>query len=407
MSRLRRPISIPSHLMRVVFLGHSAGRTGAPMLLLELQRWLAEAGGVEIRTLLKSDGALLEEFAKLGRVEMAPGATPSSTPSRLRRWSNRIAGRDLWAAREARRRLGDLRAWRPDLIYANTVSTWAEIEWLIPLGVPVLWHVHELSFLIRHTVGTERLKKLTPSIGRFVAASEAVGRALTQEFSVPEGQVAVLHEFIRLPQWTEDQIRERRRDLRASMGLPDHAFLVGGCGTTDWRKGADLFTVIAQRFREMSPKTSAAFLWVGGGDARTDAQHRFAVARAGLTDYCRFIGETNQPMDYLAAIDVFAMVSREDPFPLVMLEAGGIGVPTVCWADSGGAPEYVETDAGIIVPYLSVDRFANALQELRCDETRRKRMGARASSKVRERYTLERQAPRLRAEMDRLRDSRR
>ncbi|MBL9136099.1 MAG: glycosyltransferase family 4 protein [Verrucomicrobiales bacterium] len=389
--------------MRVVFLGHSAGRTGAPMLLLELQRWLAQAGGTEIRTLLKSEGALLEEYAKLGPVGITPGGTrTASTPRRARRWLNRIAGRDLWAAREARRQFQELRAWRPDMIYANTVSTWNEIEWLAPLGVPVLWHVHELSFLIRHSVGAERLKRLTPSIGRFVAASQAVGRALTQEFSVPENQVTVLHEFIRPPQWTEDQIQERRRDLRASMGLPDHAFLVGGCGTTDWRKGVDLFTVIAQRFREMSSQTAAAFLWVGSGDARTDAQHRFTAARAGLSDYCRFIGETNQPMDYLAAIDVFAMVSREDPFPLVMLEAGGLGVPTVCWADSGGAPEYVEADAGIIVPYLSVDRFANALQELRRDETRRRSMGARASAKVRERYTLERQAPRLRAEMDRL-----
>jgi glycosyltransferase involved in cell wall biosynthesis len=111
-------------------------------------------------------------------------------------------------------------------------------------------------------------------------------------------------------------------------------------------------------------------------------------------------------MDYLAAIDVFAMVSREDPFPLVMLEAGSLGVPTVCWADSGGAPEFVETDAGIVVPYLSVDRFANALQELRSDDTRRGRMGARASTKVMDRYTLEQQAPRLREAMDQLRLSR-
>ncbi|MCC7377369.1 MAG: glycosyltransferase family 4 protein [Verrucomicrobiales bacterium] len=390
--------------MRVLFLGHSAGRTGAPVLLLEFQRWLAQTGGVEFRTVLSAGGALESNYAELGPVSLAPeAAAKASQPGRARGILHRVVGRDLWSDGEARRLFNELRAWKPDLIYANTVSTWGELEWLAPLEVPVLWHVHELSFVIRHTVGTDRLKRLAPAIGRFIGASNAVGLALTREFGIPEDRVAVLHESIRPAPWPDDRIQERRRDLRASMGLPDHAFLVGGCGTTDWRKGVDLFTVIAQRFREMSPKTPAAFVWVGGGDERTDAQHRFTAARAGLSDYCRFIGETNQPMDYLAAIDVFAMVSREDPFPLVMLEAGSFGVPTVCWADSGGAPEFVEADAGIVVPYLSVDRFANALQELRSDDTRRGRMGARAAAKVRDRFTLDQQAPRLRAEMDRLR----
>ena len=49
---------------------------------------------------------------------------------------------------------------------------------------------------------------------------------------------------------------------------------------------------------------------------------------------------TAEVHDNYAAMDVFALTSREDPFPLVMLEAGGHGLPTVCFAGAGGAEEF-------------------------------------------------------------------
>ena len=48
----------------------------------------------------------------------------------------------------------------------------------------------------------------------------------------------------------------------------------------------------------------------------------------------------------------------EDPFPLVMLEAAALATPTVCFLGNGGAPEFVEEDAGICVPSGNVEALA-------------------------------------------------
>jgi glycosyltransferase involved in cell wall biosynthesis len=78
-----------------------------------------------------------------------------------------------------------------------------------------------------------------------------------------------------------------------------------------------------------------------------------------------------------------------------MLEAGAEGVPVVCFADSGGAAEFVRDDAGLIAPYLDVPAFADCVQRLREAPELRRRCGAVAARRVRAEYSLEAQAPRL------------
>jgi glycosyltransferase involved in cell wall biosynthesis len=94
-------------------------------------------------------------------------------------------------------------------------------------------------------------------------------------------------------------------------------------------------------------------------------------------------------------MDVFALPSREDPFPLVMLEAATHGLPTVCFAQAGGAPEFVGADAGVVVPYLDVDAFAAACAALRDDPARRTALGLEARRRVGAEHGVETQGPKL------------
>jgi glycosyltransferase involved in cell wall biosynthesis len=67
----------------------------------------------------------------------------------------------------------------------------------------------------------------------------------------------------------------------------------------------------------------------------------------------------------------------------------------VCFQDSGGAPEFVEQDAGICVPYGNVAMMAEALLDLIGDESKRSSMGICAQRKVINNYTLDTQAPKI------------
>jgi glycosyltransferase involved in cell wall biosynthesis len=99
--------------------------------------------------------------------------------------------------------------------------------------------------------------------------------------------------------------------------------------------------------------------------------------------------------DYFAAMDVFVLPSREDPFPLVCLEAAAAGRPIVCFENAGGMPEFVEDDCGFVVPYMDIEAFAERLTRLIDDSQLRTRMGEAARNKVRSRHNVAVAAPLL------------
>jgi glycosyltransferase involved in cell wall biosynthesis len=185
--------------------------------------------------------------------------------------------------------------------------------------------------------------------------------------------------------------------ILAAFGWPRDSFVVGACGGPGWRKGSDLYLQIACRLHRSHGAAAMRFLWVGGGAGADAEALQFAhdLHALGLERVCERVASTADVDAYYCAMDVFALTSREDPFPLVMLEAGLHGLPTVCFAGAGGGPEFVAADAGIVVPYLDLDRFADAVKALREDPTKRKTLGEGARRKVRQHHGVETQGPKL------------
>jgi glycosyltransferase involved in cell wall biosynthesis len=136
-------------------------------------------------------------------------------------------------------------------------------------------------------------------------------------------------------------------------------------------------------------------MWVGGEASEPSAiEFDHEVRALGLEGRCVRVPSTAEVMEFYAGMDIFALTSREDPFPLVMLEAGACGVPVVCFDQTGGGPEFVAHDAGLIAPYLDLPTFADHLEKLLHDRELRKRFGEAASKRALE-FTVETQAPKL------------
>ncbi|OWY63397.1 hypothetical protein B7486_53340, partial [cyanobacterium TDX16] len=58
--------------LRVLVLGHGAERTGPPVYLLRVGRWLRDHGDVQLEVVLLDDGPLLEDLRELGPVTVLP-----------------------------------------------------------------------------------------------------------------------------------------------------------------------------------------------------------------------------------------------------------------------------------------------------------------------------------------------
>lgn len=366
---------------KVLFISHNAGRNGAPLMLLNLLRRLREQTDFEIEILLREPGPLQEDFAALAPTfvfRFRPGNALSAA------LCDHLPGAGAFFATRHRRRL--VRHFHNTgirLIYANTITNGDILEALAPLGCAVITHVHELEGWIRQA-GADNLRQVMSRTSQYIAASGACKDNLIERHGLDHARIEVVHSFIPTPSPAADPGK-----IRAALGIPPDAFVILGSGHEGWKKGKDLFVQLAGKVgRELSGRM-AHFIWVGGWETpREQAAIDKMIQEAGLAETVHFVGQVDNPLDYFAAGDIFALVSREDTFPLVCLEAAALGKPILCFAGSGGMPEFVETDAGCIVPHLDLETMSEKIALLASDAAARNRLGARAAEKALNDYDL-------------------
>ena len=377
---------------KVLFVCHSAARTGAPLVLLQLMRWLKVNTDWELETAIANDhdGELAKEFAALGPIHCLSSQQPQQ--SRLIR--------KLRHYFRNRRRVDDkgglsrrLQNRTFDLVYSNTITNGFYLERLLgKSAVPVLTHVHELNYWIDQC-GKKNMESVLRQTSHFIAASHAVRDNLIQRYQVPGDKVAVVHEFV-AP--LEPPTQESVGDVRRELGLLDSDFCIGGSGSDFWRKGHDLVPQLLGAVQRMLPLRRVVFLWIGReGNAIEAYQLKFELDVMKLS--CQYIctGHVSNPLHYFAAMDVFAMLSRDDPFPLVCLEAGLSRMPIVCFKNSGGVPELLQDECGLVVDYLNVDQFASVIRSLAEDQARSKQLGESLRQRILDNFLPEHTCPAL------------
>ncbi len=355
---------------KVLFISHDAQPHGAQILVLHLVRWIAANTGIRPHVLLKRDGPLRSEFAAVAPTTVM---NPGDVDGLLRL----------------------CRSEQIDLIYSNTVVNGEVLEALAPLECPVITHVHELGYWISYRSGAVNNAQVVRHTNHFIAASNAVATCLQDILHVTPEMMSVVHEFVPTRLESFDAATARKR-TREHFSIPPESFVVGGSGTTDWRKSPDLFIQMARDLKARPIGRPVHFLWVGGDNVGPEfgmLQHD--VRRLGLEGIIHFTGHVEKPLELFAAFDVFALTSREDPYPLVVLEAAALGLPILAFEHSGGIPEFVEEDAGFVVPYIDTRAMAERASLLASDPALRSRLGSQGREKVRKRHDVGVSAPRI------------
>ena len=369
----------------MLFISHSAGRTGAPIVLLNALRWLKANSALSFEVLVREDGVLRAEFESIAPTQVLAKA---STDSYIGKLAQRLGMQRGPTDEDLLDKLTTAyRGKGIDLVYANTITLGRELEALSQLHCPVVTHVHELAHWIEKC-GQGNLARVRKYSHQYVAASRAVASYLVGNLGFSPEDISVVHEFVPVAEIEQRAVDSQQ--IRASLRIPNHAFVVAGSGFETWRKGKDLFVELAKEVTRRCPDIACFFLWVGGWESsKTERNINRQIHHCGLSDRVFFVGEVDNPLDYFAASDVFAMVSREDPFPLVCLEAAALGKPVLCFADAGGMPEFVEDDAGYIVKNLDVVEMADRILQLAKDPELNKNLGKCAHQKVRARHDVE------------------
>jgi glycosyltransferase involved in cell wall biosynthesis len=384
---------------RILFVGHDATRSGAPMMLLHLLRWLRRNTDWAISLALPTDGPLVAAYrAEVPTTVCALRPLGLSVPARV---AGRVRSRLGIAAVARRWRRAAARAALPggafDLVYCNSVAAVGLLDRFGPFACPVVMHVHELEYVLRHmTWVTDALFLMRRHATRYIACADAVADNLVANHGVRRASVSTAYEFVDATAPQGSLPPAERASLLAGAGLPPNAAVVGIVGTVEWRKGADLLVPLAHAVRHRAGGRRICFVWVGGGRPEAVGRVEFDAAVAGLTDDVRLVGPSDRVADWCRCFDAFALLSREDPLPLAALEAGAAGVPVVCFRGGGGTPAFVRDDAGRAVPFLDVAAFADAIVEVVTTPSLRDQLGRVAADRVRALHDLTVVAPRIR-----------
>ncbi|MCM2493743.1 glycosyltransferase family 4 protein [Burkholderia glumae] len=353
--------------VRALVLDQSGVLGGAELSLLEfLTHWRGSAN-----VLLFDDGPFHAALAEAGVDVTVLRSRGLDGVRKQGGVSLRAAGGLVSLVREAVRRARDV-----DVIYANTQRAMVVGALAGRLArKPVVWHLRDIvsdaHFGAKQLFAIRRCAKL--GVTRVIANSNASAQAYLALTGGAQESVDVVFNGIDAAPF-EALEAVPRATLRARLGLPEHAWLVGSFSRLARWKGQHLLLEAATRDPDLHVVLVGAPLF---GEDEYAAELQDLVAQRGLGDRVIFAGFQRDVASWMKAVDVVAHTSiTPEPFGRVIVE-GMLARRPVVAARAGGVVEIIDDGVnGLLCEPGDAASLSAALAALRRDPARRERLVA-------------------------------
>ncbi len=347
--------------MRVLLVITRGEPGGAQVHVLDLIRGLLHQ--VDFSVAVGDDPFLPEELCRMGvPVHILPDLRREVAPTA-----------DLRALASLR---GLVRAFRPHLVHTHSTkagllgraAAWKE-------GVTAIHTAHAWSF--SDGLSRRRIAFAVPvevlagrATRRFVVVSEADRRIAMRYRVASPDKIRVVHNGVTDTAWraTPDAPGVPTVVMVARMAAPkDHLLLLRALARV---------------------RVPYRLLLVGDGPERAEIEAE--LRRSGLGDRVELAGVSDEVPRLLASAQVAALVSRQEGFPLAILEAMRAALPVVA-TDVGGVSEAVEDRVtGLLVARGDEAGLAGAFSRLLSDAPLRGTLGTAGRRAYEERFTAAR-----------------
>ncbi|MDQ3762491.1 MAG: glycosyltransferase [Actinomycetota bacterium] len=173
--------------------------------------------------------------------------------------------------------------------------------------------------------------------------------------------------------------------IRAFLGVPPKATIIGSVGRLSPEKRVDLVLAVAYRLTPHHPDLHV--LVIGGGEQR--AKLKELAQRLGLGRRVRFTGLLQDVTPALIAMDLLLQPSDTEGTPRTVLEAMAHRVPVVA-TDVGDVAELLDQGrCGELVPPGDADLLAGAVGHLLANPTRAQNLVQCARLRYEDHYSIE------------------
>lgn len=350
---------------------HEASLTGAPKIALNLVRQLQAKTDVDLTTFLHNGGPLHPEF------EAVSETICLDVPREHHPHIHNTVRKFLKPLQKAGKKVICICNSVESRFVANSINT---------RNVPILYLLHE--YPTSYEQG--EFAKIYNYSNLMVFPCHAVKNAAHRAVPLPEGKAEVCPQGLLDDQFGTRMVKsEARTKLRHSLGLPEDAFVVLGCGTIDLRKGIDHFLSVARTYETLNTSNRPVyFCWVGDGPRHPHSAYHYIDIdiHKSQQSNVRLVGEETDVEPFFLGADSFLLTSRVDPFPCVIHEAMAARLPIIVFDESGGATEAVGDDAGLIVPFGNYIETCQTIDRLIQDPNLARRIATRGFEKVHQQY---------------------
>lgn len=365
--------------MRIMLSGVAIEGGGAEQVIQDLARGFAARGHEVMVAFLESTDAVVPELEALGircerllpRRELARSPLADFTPS------NVVAFRRLIAS------------FLPDIIHSHVPrpTLWAALALRTMRRRPPFMYTEHSIQEVYPRWGGPIYRIFLPVTRAIVAVSDAAATSFARRWGRYRGSVRRIWNGIDPDRLTP---RRSRAEIRRELGAPEDTPIL--CNVANLTRPKSHLTLIAAMAR-LRPTTSDLQCWIAGSFEHEPAMVeavRAAIADSGLSQTVQLLGRRRDVPDLLHAADIFVLSSRQEGFPITILEAMAAGRPIVATDVGGCAEAVVHGETGLIVPPEDPPALAEAIASLLADPERARAMGKAGRERVQREFTVDR-----------------
>jgi glycosyltransferase involved in cell wall biosynthesis len=257
-------------------------------------------------------------------------------------------------------------------------------------GAPAAWLANAVVVHSKHGMNPDRQRRLwlrraaATLVDAYVTVTPTLAKKALEQGDCDSACLHVVPNGIDVVRFAPDPVR--RRAIREELGIPADVWVVGTVGRLAPEKDQALL------IDAMAPLLGARRRLVIVGDGADGAALRARIAGIPGREYVHMLGERKDVESILASLDAFALTSRTEGLPLVLLEAMATGLPVLSTA-VGGIPDLLEDGVtGFLVPAGQRAPLTDRLASLSTDGALSRRVGAAGRQEVLERHAVDRMA---------------
>jgi len=218
-------------------------------------------------------------------------------------------------------------------------------------------------------------------VDRILVNAKAIQETLAKSEFIPTRKINIIYNGVKIPA----QLPEFRKN-------PD-PFTFIYVGSLIKRKHADRLLEIFSKVKEKTEQTHLQ-LWIVG-EGPEEESLKILTQRLNLSDQVKFWGQRRDVPELLAQSDVLVLLSENEGFPNVALEAMANGVPVIISDVAGSGEIITHRENGLLVNRQNEQEIMKSMESLLENSELRYKLRDNAFALVKKKYSLRSMADQL------------